>query len=137
MNLQNLSKIEWENLCDGCGRCCLHKFEDEHKKVYFTDVACKYLNNETCECSDYKNRSKLVPTCLNIEANWGEKFNWLPKTCSYRLLNKNKALPEWHHLNTGDKNSVHLAGISVRNRVYNDKEIKDQDFFKHIINWVE
>ena len=140
MKLNLLNNQEWESLCDGCARCCLHKIEDEDNKIYFTDVACKYLDEETCGCSDYKNRQKLVPQCLKIDKSWLEddyKFNWLPQTCAYRLVFEGKELPEWHHLISGDKNSVHYAGISIRGQNYRDCGIDEKDFEKHIINWIK
>jgi len=113
-SLHEMSPEEWESLCDGCGRCCLHKLEDESSgKVYFTDVACHYLDEESCSCPHYLDRQKYVPDCLSIDSDWGEKFNWLPTSCAYRLLYEGKSLHEWHPLISGDKNSVHLAGISV------------------------
>ena len=84
-SLEELSEREWESLCDGCGRCCLHKFEDDTSgDIYFTDVACQYLDEETCSCPHYHDRQKYVPDCLSITPNWEEKFNWLPSTCAYR-----------------------------------------------------
>ena len=97
-----MSEREWESLCDGCGRCCLHKFEDDSSgDVYFTDVACHYLDEETCSCPHYEDRQKYVPDCLSINSNWEEKFNWLPSTCAYRLLYEGKSLHDWHPLISG------------------------------------
>jgi uncharacterized cysteine cluster protein YcgN (CxxCxxCC family) len=139
INLSKLSEAEWENLCDGCGRCCLHKVEDENSKVYFTNVACKYLIEETCSCSDYTNRKELVKNCLSIEKSWlkdTHKFNWLPSTCAYKLAFEGSDLPVWHPLISGDKNSVHYAGISIRGRYFSDENIDEDDFEDYIIDWV-
>ena len=89
MELKELNKKEWEDLCDNCGRCCLHKLEDENGKIHFTNVVCKHLINESCQCSDYSNRSQLVKNCLSIDKSWlvdNYKFKWLPKTCAYRTI---------------------------------------------------
>ncbi|MFT7465690.1 MAG: putative cysteine cluster protein YcgN (CxxCxxCC family) [Brevundimonas sp.] len=136
--LSQMSSEEWESLCDGCGRCCLHKLEDEDSgKIYFTDVACHYLDEEECSCPHYEDRQKYVPDCLSIKPDWGKKFNWLPSTCAYRLLYEGKELPIWHPLISGDKKSVHLAGISVRGRTYRDNEVSKDLLFEHVINWVD
>ena len=97
--LEQMTSQEWESLCDGCGRCCLHKLEDEDTdEIYFTDVACHYLDEETCACPHYEDRQTYVPDCLTIKPNWGKKFNWLPSTCAYRLLYEGKDLFSWHPL---------------------------------------
>ena len=129
---------EWESLCDGCGRCCLNKLINKDSgDIYFTDVACHYLDEENCTCSHYKDRQSYVPDCLSIESNWAEKFNWLPSTCAYRLLYEGKNLPVWHHLISGDKDSVHLAGISVRDRTFRENEVSKNQLFEHVITWVD
>lgn len=136
--LHQMNSDEWELLCDGCGRCCLHKLEDEDSgKIHFTDVVCHYLDEEECTCPHYEDRQSYVPDCLNIKPNWGEKFNWLPSTCAYRLIYEGKDLPLWHPLISGDKNSVHLAGISVRGRTYRDNVVANDQLFEHVITWVD
>ncbi len=136
--LKQMNRSQWESLCDGCGRCCLHKLEDEDtNEIYFTDVACRYLDEETCQCPHYETRQSLVPDCLTIYPDWGDKFNWLPKTCAYRLLSEGKELFDWHPLISGDPNSVHLAGISVRGRTFRDDEVDEEDIYKHVITWVD
>ncbi len=133
LSLEQMTRRQWESLCDGCGRCCLDEDTDE---IYFTDVACRYLDDETCQCPHYEIRKSLVPDCLTIYPDWGKKFNWLPDTCAYRLLSEGKKLFDWHPLISGDSNSVHLAGISVRGRTFRDDEVSEQDFYKHVITWV-
>lgn len=140
IDLSKLNDLEWENLCDNCGKCCLHKVEDEDNQVYFTNVGCQYLIEETCTCSDYNNRQTLVPNCLKIDNTWlkdSYKFNWLPHTCAYRLSFEGKELPIWHHQVSGDKNSVHYAGVSIRGRYFSDKNIDEDDIENYIVDWVE
>ncbi len=135
--LAEMSAPEWESLCDGCAKCCLKKLEDEDTgEVYYTAVACRLLDEKKCRCKDYPNRLKKVPDCLQLrEENIGE-FHWLPNTCAYRLLAENKPLPEWHYLISGDKNSVHKYGASIKDRVLNEEYIHPDDLEEHIINWV-
>ncbi len=138
LSLSEMTYSQWESLCDGCGRCCLHKIEDEDSnEIYFTDIACRYLDEETCQCPHYQMRQRLVPDCLSIDPDWGKKFNWLPKTCAYRLLHEDKPLFDWHPLISGDTNSVHLAGISVRGRIFRDNEIPQEKIHQHVVDWVK
>jgi len=95
------------------------------------------LDEEECTCPHYEDRQSYVPDCLSIKPNWGEKFNWLPSTCAYRLIYEGKDLPLWHPLISGDKNSVHLAGISVRGRTYRDNVVANDQLFEHVITWVD
>ncbi|MDQ7073314.1 MAG: YcgN family cysteine cluster protein [Gammaproteobacteria bacterium] len=113
--LSQMSHDEWESLCDGCARCCLHKLEDEEEgTVYYTRAACSLLDIKTCRCSDYPNRQQKMPDCLQLSVEHANYFDWLPETCAYRLLAEGEPLPEWHPLITGDPDSVVKAGISVR-----------------------
>ena len=114
-SLKELSPDEWEALCDGCGRCCLEKLENRKTgKVYFTVVACRMLDLTTCRCSSYASRTRKMPDCLQLTPE-NIYRKWLPPTCAYRLLAKGRPLPDWHPLITGDPDSVHTSGISVRN----------------------
>src|SRR5690606_29021569 len=109
--LEDMTRAEWEALCDGCGRCCLVKFEDEDTgEIAYTDVGCTLLDGETCRCRDYKNRQKKVADCIRLTPEAVRTLNWLPPTCAYRLLAEGKDIPEWHPLITGDPESVHRAG---------------------------
>ena len=113
--LATLDHGEWEALCDGCGKCCLHKLEDEDNgRVYPTNVACKLLDRTTARCTDYKRRRKYVPDCIQLTARLADDLPWLPLTCAYRLRAAGEPLPVWHYLISGDAESVHLAGQSVR-----------------------
>jgi len=113
--LSQMSHDEWESLCDGCGRCCLHKLEDEEDgRIYYTRAACSLLDIKSCRCKDYDNREKLMADCLQLSVDNAQYFDWLPETCAYRLLAEGEPLPEWHPLITGDPDSVIKAGISVR-----------------------
>lgn len=112
--LGSLSREEWEALCDGCGKCCLHKVEDEDTgRIWPTNVACKLLDLKTGRCSDYRNRRAHVPDCLRLTPRLAAEIEWLPDTCAYRLRAANRPLPSWHYLVSGDRDTVHREGRSV------------------------
>ena len=133
--LAEMTAEEWESLCDNCGKCCLHKLEDEDTgKIAFTRVACRLINLNTCRCTRYNERTKLVAECLDIRKLDVEKYNWLPSTCAYRLLNEGKELPAWHPLLSGSLSSVKRAGVSISS--YAIKESMAMDLEDHIIEWL-
>ncbi|MEZ5529007.1 MAG: YcgN family cysteine cluster protein [Porticoccaceae bacterium] len=137
-SLTEMNGAEWESLCDGCGKCCLHKLEDEDSgEVYYTDVACRLLDPYSCRCSDYPNRLSLVPDCLQLTAGQIEELCWLPSTCSYRLLAEGQPLPSWHPLVSGDTNSVHIADASVRGKVLSELSVSPDDLEERIVYWVD
>ena len=133
--LDDLTRPEWEALCDGCGKCCLNKIEfEDTDELAFTRVACKLLDGESCRCSSYANRHDFVPDCVVLTpAKLAEIAWWLPGTCAYRLRAEGKALPEWHHLRSGDPEAVHRAGESVRGWTVNELTVDEDDWEDHII----
>ena len=119
--LETLDRGQWEALCDGCGKCCLHKVEDDETgRIYPTNVACKLLDVETALCSNYKHRRAFVPDCLRLTQGKIGDFEWLPSTCAYVLRDAGEPLPDWHYLVSGDRNSVHAAGMSVKGRALSE-----------------
>lgn len=128
--LAELSRAEWEALCDGCGKCCLHKLEDEETgRVYRTNVACRLLDRETARCSDYRNRRKFVPDCVQLKPDLVQHLDWLPSTCAYRLIDEGKPLPAWHWLVCGDRDRVHKVGASIRGWTVSESDVGDLEDF--------
>jgi len=132
--LDEMTDAEWESLCDGCGRCCLHKLEDEDTgELHFTRVSCRLLDTESCRCSDYANRFAQVPDCLTIKPLDAQKLSWLPSTCAYRLVSEGKALEKWHPLVSGSPNSVIEAGVSMAHLCISETVVPLHEFEHHII----
>ena len=124
--LEQMSREEWESLCDGCGKCCIHKLEDEETgELHATNVACRLLDRRSGRCTDYKHRKLYVPECVRLTPAKLKQLDWLPSTCAYRLLADGDDLPEWHPLITGDPESVHRAGQSVRGWTVSEDEAGD------------
>ena len=135
-SLAQMSKDEWESLCDGCGRCCLNKLEDaETGRVYHTNVVCRLLDQETCRCTSYEDRKCFVPDCQILTSSNLSRYSWLPSTCAYRLISEGRALKWWHPLVSGSSDTVHDAGISVRGRVLSERDTDDLE--KHVVSWPE
>lgn len=132
--LEELTAAEWESLCDGCGRCCLNKLEDEDTgEIHLTSLACGLLDLTSCRCSDYPNRKTLMPDCIQIDPEKTRSLSWLPKTCGYRLVAEGKDLAWWHPLVSGDSRTVHAAGISVRGWARSETGIKIESYWRYII----
>ncbi len=126
--LEAMTVPEWESLCDGCGLCCLIRFEDEDSgEITPTFVACKLFDAEACQCSSYADRRRHVPDCIKLTPGNIETLPWMPLSCAYRRLSEGKDLPPWHHLITGDRESVHAAGVSVRGRTINEATLDDPE----------
>ena len=135
--LEQMSDSEWESLCDGCGRCCLEKLEEEGTgRIFFTDVACRLLDGEKCACKDYPNRSAKVPDCVRLTVANVHELPWLPPSCGYRLIAEGRDLYWWHPLVSGDPNTVHDAGVSVRGRISaSEADIPVAELEDHIVKW--
>ena len=136
--LAELNATEWEALCDGCGRCCLHKLQDEENdELYYTDVACKLLDLKTCRCSHYEDRIKYVPDCMSIREEGDAVYALLPSNCAYRLRHESKPLPLWHPLFIGNSDVMHNLGISIRGKVVSEDALKGKDLEERIIYWID
>ncbi|WP_375458428.1 YcgN family cysteine cluster protein [uncultured Enterovirga sp.] len=121
--LEEMSPSEWESLCDGCGRCCLIKLEDDETgTIHYTDVGCILLDGGTCRCRDYERRQERVSDCVRLTPESVRAIRWLPRTCGYRLVKEGRDLARWHPLVSGDPDSVHRAGISVQGEVAGTEE---------------
>jgi len=133
--LSEMSPSEWESLCDGCGKCCLHKLQDEDTdELLFTSISCEYLNLDTCRCSVYTERKRYVPDCLTLSSKHLDELNWLPSSCAYRLLHEGKSLPDWHPLVCGDTQQLHVQHISVRGKVISEADlVDDEDWDEYVI----
>ena len=134
LDLGELSRAEWEALCDGCGKCCLHKLEDaDTGAIEETNVACKLLDTGTARCSDYRNRKAYVPDCLRLTPRLVREVSWLPASCAYRRRAEGKPIPAWHHLLTGDRRAMMEQGHSVAGRVVS--EVDAGPLEHHIVDW--
>jgi uncharacterized cysteine cluster protein YcgN (CxxCxxCC family) len=132
--LAQLDAAEWESLCDGCGRCCLHKLRDDDSgELSHTNVACRLLDLHSCQCSDYVKRKRKVPDCVSLTPQLLDEIDWLPPSCAYRRVAEGKGLAWWHPLVSGDPETVHAAGISVRGRAISERRAGPLDH--HIVDW--
>ena len=135
--LEEMNPREWESLCDGCGRCCLVKLEDEDTgKILYTDIACRLFESGPCRCSDYKNRRSRVKDCVKITPQGARTLPWLPKTCAYKLLAEGRPLMWWHPLVSGTPDTVHEAGVSVRGKVSaSEEDVTGVQVLDFIVSW--
>ena len=135
--LEDMSPAQWESLCDGCGKCCLSKLEDEDTgEIYFNSVGCRLFDAAHCRCTDYANRLATVHDCVRLTPENVRTISWLPSTCAYRLVASGQDLAWWHHLVSGDRATVHEAGISVRGRVTASETdlAEPEDYFDHMLD---
>ncbi len=136
--LEDMTDTEWEALCDGCGRCCLQKLEDEDTgEVHNTDVACSLLDTGTCRCNNYENRQSIIPDCLNVRPLTADKLRWLPSSCAYQRLSAGRALAPWHPLISGNAESVHEAGIGMSGRCISEDQILLHELPRRLVYWDE
>ena len=153
-SLTDMDQNEWESICDGCSKCCLHKFIDdqdadqsvyetsgsEHigdaEQVHFTNIVCSLLNTKTCSCNDYQNRTTLVPDCVKLTKDNLSKIYYMPPSCSYRRLHEGRGLPSWHPLlNRGKKTAMHKAGMSIRGKTVSEDDVDLDNFEDYIALW--
>ena len=132
--LADMTQEQWESLCDGCGRCCLHKLRDaDTDELAFTDVACRLLDTHTCQCRNYASRRAHVPDCVQLTPALLDAIDWLPPSCAYRRVHEGRGLPAWHPLRSGTPNTVHSSGASVRDRVIS--ETRAGDLEDRVVDW--
>jgi len=135
--LDRLDSDEWERLCDGCARCCLHKLQDEETgEVYYTDIACPLLDLERCRCTDYPHRAERIPECVQLTPEEVRRIPWLPATCAYRLRALGKPLPPWHHLVSGNPEDVHHCGASTRGKTIHVNHPDDDTLKSRIVEMI-
>ncbi len=152
-SLKEMSKSEWESLCDGCAKCCLNKFIDDEttddttelqptdhlkagEQLVYSNIACYLLNDKTCQCSQYEKRTQLVPDCVQLSQENLDQIFFMPPSCAYRRLNEGRDLPSWHPLlNNGKKSAMHKAGMSVRGKIVKDNDVELDDFEDYIVTW--
>jgi len=134
--LNEMTRAEWESLCDGCGRCCLVKLEDEDTAaIHFTNVVCRLFDETACRCTDYRNRHAKVPDCVKLTAKNVPQLDWLPASCAYRRINEGRGLAWWHPLVSGRAETVIEAGISVKGRTISEEHVAEEDLGNFLTDW--
>jgi uncharacterized cysteine cluster protein YcgN (CxxCxxCC family) len=137
-SLHELSSTEWESLCDGCARCCMIKMEDaDTGEIHHTALVCELLDLQACRCTRYPQRHQLVKDCIELSADLAASLRWLPRSCGYRRVAEGRGLAPWHPLVSGNRQSVHAAGISVRGKVIPANLVHEDEHEDHIVHWVE
>jgi len=139
-SLTEMNRDEWESLCDHCGKCCLLKLQDDdandkEESVYYTNVVCNLFDKDDGHCTDYWNREERVPTCIRLTQDNLADLEWMPPSCSYKRVMEGRGLAKWHHLITGDKNTIHEKNQSVLGRVVFENEVDEEDLEEHIVTW--
>jgi len=135
-NMAEMSPSEWESLCDNCGKCCCIRLEDEVTgDIYITDVACKLFDPASCKCTDYENRSEKVPDCVTLTKDNVAQLKWMPRTCAYRLISEGKDLPDYHHLISGSRDTIHEVGMSVQDAVTSEIFVSEDEQATRIVIW--
>ena len=136
--LTEMTRKEWESLCDGCGKCCLHKLEDkETEEVFYTRVVCQYLDQDKCRCGVYGKRQKLVPDCVVLTPKNLDELSWMPGTCAYRLLHEDKPLPLWHPLITGNRSAIIASDNTITGKVISEEFVHVDGFEEHLVDWAD
>ena len=134
--MAEMSPSEWESLCDNCGKCCCIRLEDDVTgDIYITDVACKLFDPATCKCTDYANRSQKVPDCVTLTKDNVAQLKWMPRTCAYRLVSEGKDLPDYHHLISGSRETIHEVGMSVQDAVTSEIFVSEDEQATRIVIW--
>ena len=134
--MAEMSPSEWESLCDNCGKCCCIRLEDEvTADIYITDVACKLFDPASCKCTDYANRSLKVPDCVTLTKDNVAQLKWMPRTCAYRLVSEGKDLPDYHHLISGSRETIHQVGMSVQDAVTSEIFVSEDEQATRIVIW--
>jgi len=135
-SLTEMSRTEWESLCDGCGKCCLHKLEDEDTgEIFYTRVVCQYFDEDACRCTVYRNRSKKVPDCVVLTPDNLDDLHWMPGTCAYRLLHEGRPLPVWHPLLSGNRDAIIATDNTITGKVISEEFVHEDGLEEHIVDW--
>lgn len=136
-SLENMSTDEWESICDGCGKCCLQKLQDdETDEIFYTRLSCHQLDVGASQCKVYETRQSKVPGCITLTPDKIDEFQWLPDTCSYRVLHETKELPDWHPLVVGNNKEMLRQGLTVQHYAVNENTVEEEEWDTYIIKWV-
>jgi len=137
--MEEMSREEWESLCDGCARCCLHKLQNDFtEEIFYTQIACNLLDQKTCQCTRYEERSVLVPSCVTMKPEDARNLSWMPSTCAYKLLADDKPLPHWHPLITGSRDAMIEAHIAISEKeIFSEDDVPEDDWQDYIIEKLE